>query len=826
MYIHKEIIFNPLLATPKYFDEDKFKTGDEIQMKMYKDSKIPNQKKVLTYEQILKEKYNYARQVPMGGCFIDYDNKEEFEIMKRIIVRAELKCFILKTQRGGQFLFRLPIFYKKELTGATNWFGYKFDSKASWVNEKREKVHAVQNIKVCGMERIEVASWDLGTPIPPDTINIDELDILPFWLWGKGKDEKLFKDGKMGKIKDPDTGKELPAHNYKIDDSPFTELMKMTEGGRHDYIFKYCRTFALYNGFLLDDFKAIIHAIHDEFLAKIGTPMSDTDLLGDVDKGWEKYKTELISDYHGRFDELKRVWSFEKEKTKDKLDERRATEYLYGQYDFYVRSQKANGVYNELLYREKDGDYEYKTDLPTIRQTLKEYSDQNFRTPFFEEVEKQLMQMCVENEKLIKRSNQYVLAKNKVLRCVSRPEAYDFSWLGTRPPTDVVFRWTWQSEQWVEEHREDLGGLITKFIKDLSRNSKGIPQPEVEQWLYIIAGACMIPANELEKIVILSGGGQNGKSLYTSLIRLCLGENMFNTSRIFDCDPQEKFWGAELDKGICCIVDDLPQNYNKNAFSYIKGAITKSEPVEINEKFKPKKKLDVLPQIIACTNFDFKLYDKTKGMRRRVLILPTECHIEEKDKDINLQYKLVLNTTDTEKIDEYKMSEDSLNNSGIQIMKMHTGEKGVLDSLEHGSLCWFANYSRYEYFRALKKEFAIGDSYDMKNLLDDTFKNEFEIQCEDFINWYVNSKCGTVPDRNLSLANDYLKNIYPEYEPYCEIKGTVNKMTDGQLKKFCSPAIINLGYKIENKKMKKENGKYEPYRYVVFGERVAPSKKK
>ena len=176
MYVHKEIIFHPLPVTPTFFDEDKFKAEDETQIKIYKANKTPNQRKVISYEEIVAKKCNYARQVPVGGCFIDYDNKEEFEIMKRIIVRAELKCFILKTQRGGQFLFKLPTFYKKELTGATNWFGYKFDAKASWVNEQGKEIHAVQNMRVCGMERIEVASWDLDTPILPNTINIEELD--------------------------------------------------------------------------------------------------------------------------------------------------------------------------------------------------------------------------------------------------------------------------------------------------------------------------------------------------------------------------------------------------------------------------------------------------------------------------------------------------------------------------------------------------------------------------------------------------------------------------------------------------------------------------
>ena len=186
MCMHKEIVFPPLPATPTYFDEDKFKTGDETQIKIYKDNKKPNQKSRLTYEEISAKKYNYARQVPMKGCFIDYDNKEEIEIMKRIIVRAGLKCLILRTQHGGHFLFRLPTFYKKEMTGATNWFGYKFDTKAT-----TDTAEAVQIIRVCGMNRKEVCSWNLDTPITLEELDIEELDVLPYWLWGKFKDNEL-----------------------------------------------------------------------------------------------------------------------------------------------------------------------------------------------------------------------------------------------------------------------------------------------------------------------------------------------------------------------------------------------------------------------------------------------------------------------------------------------------------------------------------------------------------------------------------------------------------------------------------------------------------
>lgn len=427
------------------------------------------------------------------------------------------------------------------------------------------------------------------------------------------------------------------------------------------------------------------------------------------------------------------------------------------------------------------------------------------------------MQMCAENEKVIKRSYQYVFAKNKIISCIA-PESFEFSWLGTRPPTDVVFRWTWQSEEWVEEHKYDLGGLITKFIQDLSRNSKGVPQPEVEQWLWVTAGACMIPANDLERIIILAGGGQNGKSIYNSLVKLCLGDDMFNSSKIFDSNPYSgKFWGEDLDKGICCIVDDLPQHYDKSTFSYLKGPLTKSEPVYINEKHKHKRRLDILPQIIVCTNFEFKLFDKSKGMQRRIKVLPTECYIGDKDKDLDLQHKLVLNTTDPTKIAEYKMSEGA-NKSGTLIMNMYTKEKGVLDSLDHGSLCWFANKARYEYFKAKSKNFNIGDSDGMKSSHSDTFKNILEIQCEEFIKWYLDSKCGIYKGRKLSKANCFFEELYPEYELFCEAMGQ-DKMKERQFRIFCPKAIENLGYSITDKRNKDKDKSYA-CRYIIFGEEV------
>ena len=774
-----EFEFCELPDTPREFNRAKFDAGDPVQIKLYKDNKVPRRKKKLTYADITDEDKlpNYARVVPEDCMFIDFDNPTEAEEMYDIITHSDLKCLILETTKGYHFLFRVPEFYKKEMTGATNWFGYKFDTKGPG---------SVQIIRVCGMTRDERCSWEISELVSPEVIDVERLDVLPYWLWGKLKDTDLHKKGKPGESE------------YTLTDTPFTQLMTMKEGGRHNHIVEKCSMFGLSNGFEIDEFKSLITAIHDQYLVKLGDPMPDSDLFGDLEDRWEGYRATLESSGWS-YDEKDRKWKKAKSKKDDKLDERRAAEWLFTQYDFYGNNKKTDGTFDGLLYKEIGGPYEYSRDITVFRETLKEHSDQNFKDTFFKEVEVQLMQMCASHNKIIARNDKYIIVKNKVLSCIT-PDAYDFSWIGTRPPTDVVLPWNWYPESWVAEHEEDLGGLITNFIKQLSRNSRGIPQKEVEDWLWILAGASMIPANQLQKIAILSGGGQNGKSLFTSLIRLCLGEYMFNESKIFDSSPHDGFWGEGLDKGILCVIDDLNRVYSRDAFSYIKGAITGTDSVVINEKFKAKKRLDILPQIIACTNFEFELYDKSEGMRRRVLILPTEFHIDDSIKDGDLQYKLVLNTMDKIKVAEYKMSEDSFNHKGVKVMHMYTGEKGVLDSLDNGSLAWFANKARYMYIHWVLGELKVESSEGMKERMEGVFSGGFEAELPEFLEWYITERKESI----------WTKELYGEYiDWHNEMATGENLMNERAFARNLTKAInamLDIGYKVKMKKTRNEKG--------------------
>ena len=73
-----EFTFCELPETPREFDVKKFKEKNPAQMILYKNSKAPRRKKILTYEQITDDEKlpNYARVVPKGCIFVDFDDPD------------------------------------------------------------------------------------------------------------------------------------------------------------------------------------------------------------------------------------------------------------------------------------------------------------------------------------------------------------------------------------------------------------------------------------------------------------------------------------------------------------------------------------------------------------------------------------------------------------------------------------------------------------------------------------------------------------------------------------------------------------------------------
>lgn len=809
MCMHKKFEFCKLPDTPRYFDKEKFKEGDPDQKGLYKKAKKPDMDTILTVDKI--KRYNYARFVPKGYIFIDVDNPEEAEEMREIITRAKKNCLILETTSGYHFLFKIPNFYKVQMTSATNWFGYKFDTKGVIDKEK-----AVQIIKVCGMERKEYCSWDFTETVTADSL--EKLDVLPYWLWGKLSDKDLHKGGKTGdRTKDDAT-------EYTLTDNPFTQLMKMEEGGRHTHIFNKCRYFACSNGFTENEFRDLITAIHDQYLVKIGTPMPDSDLFGDTETKWEE-DIEKLESNGWAFYEKERKWKKVKSKKGGKISKQKACEFLYNKYDFYVMGNTHDtGEGGQLCYIPSD--LKIVFDLNIMWEELRNtFYEQDFETKFYKEVKEQLIQRCNGDKKIFRRNSNFYVCKNGIASCIS-DDIYPFDYFKEKhlPPTDLIYDWTLHDRTWVEEHKDDLGGVINNFLAELSRDYLGEVQEEIIKWFYVIYGAIMCHRNQLCLIVILSGGGRNGKSIFIALAKMLLGQNLYNESNIFGTSPTTGYWGQDLDKGICCLIDELPPDYNKEAFSYIKGGITGTASVEINPKYGKKKSLETLPQIVCATNSQFKLFDNSEGMRRRVAILPCSYKVQDAELDNLLLYRMVMNLDKSKKsneqIMEYRKSEMSAD-AGIIIEKsgIRIRDKCVLDSLENGSLCWLANNARYMYLDYINDKITLKNTEEMENLFENIFDDNPKGQCEQFIEWHIINKCGGID--NKALANCFFYELYPEYkEQYCKEK-KIKPMEESIFNNNCG-SVIKSKYTV--KRIKNDKGKV--YNHIYFDKPAKPSKKK
>lgn len=233
-----------------------------------------------------------------------------------------------------------------------------------------------------------------------------------------------------------------------------------------------------------------------------------------------------------------------------------------------------------------------------------------------------------------------------------------------------------------------------------------------------------------------------------------------------------------------------------------------------------------MPQILCATNHKFELFDKSIGMRRRVVILPCCYKVSDEEKDDLLLYRIVMNLDkhkkSNEQIIEYRNNE-ATPNAGIAIEEsgIRIREQCVLDSLENGSLCWFANKCRYMYIDYVSKRLKLSNSEEMESLFDQAFGDNRKGQCKKFINWYLANKCGTDTSRDLSKANCPFNQLYDIYKNYCKTE-KIKPMESEKFKNNCSRAIKELGYTIKKKRRYKEN----PTTFALFDKTVPPFKKK
>ena len=145
--------------------------------------------------------------------------------------------------------------------------------------------------------------------------------------------------------------------------------------------------------------------------------------------------------------------------------------------------------------------------------------------------------------------------------------------------------------------------------------------------------------NKLEKMLILHGGGANGKSVvFETLIRI-LGENnvsMYDMAQLTRGKSSEANL-ADIDGKILNYASDLdPHDFSGG----IMKRLISGESMQARKLYKDPMVLKMIPLFIANANELPETTDRTKGFFRRVLIVPFNVTIEEEKQDKQLSTKL------------------------------------------------------------------------------------------------------------------------------------------------------------------------------------------
>lgn len=230
-----------------------------------------------------------------------------------------------------------------------------------------------------------------------------------------------------------------------------------------------------------------------------------------------------------------------------------------------------------------------------------------------------------------------------------------------------------------------------------------LPDSVSQRVLQEFMGAIFIDRRKvkLEKMMILYGAGSNGKSVIQQTLIGLLGEDNVKTLAISDL-----IGGAERKQNIASIngkrlnycSEMQTSEFGKNADAL--KALISGEPFEVRLVYINNFTARNIPLLMANANRIPSMKDTSHGLSRRLIILPFEHIIEEKDQDRQLPQKLkneypaILNWmlqgrrrlidnhyqfSETRRLKEIVADAQAEGSSVLQFMKAKDYSRGIID---------------------------------------------------------------------------------------------------------------------------------------------------
>lgn len=166
-------------------------------------------------------------------------------------------------------------------------------------------------------------------------------------------------------------------------------------------------------------------------------------------------------------------------------------------------------------------------------------------------------------------------------------------------------------------------------VVDKTLNKISVQDESLRRLLDEIFGYTLLRRNEMRKIFILTGGGQNGKSTFLKMLREFIGGT--NTSSLDLKELDQRFKTAELFGKLVNIGDDISKEYIRNS-AMLKKLAT-GEAVNVERKGKDPFDFANYSKLIFSANEAPRINDSSDGLTSRLLLIPFKAKFTPQDKD-------------------------------------------------------------------------------------------------------------------------------------------------------------------------------------------------
>lgn len=175
------------------------------------------------------------------------------------------------------------------------------------------------------------------------------------------------------------------------------------------------------------------------------------------------------------------------------------------------------------------------------------------------------------------------------------------------------------------EYREDVeySEIIDNFMKQISDGNM-----KKMQFLYEVAGYCLLKKSIFEKFFIFKGSGGTGKSTFCNLIMRMVGKRYVSTVKLNQFD-QDYYLATMIDKLVNIDFDASDKKTLEDSGRF--KSITCSEPVSVRQIYAAVVEMVSCATVIINANHMPKIADKSDGLYRRMILVEIDKKIKNPD---------------------------------------------------------------------------------------------------------------------------------------------------------------------------------------------------